>query len=340
MEIRKYKKWLIVSLVVSVTSLTIIFMLSSTEEAAGIIFTLSPWIILLALIFNFLAWVFWTIRIILLASALGCKLSFKKAFRIVMVNLFVAAVTPSSIGGEPMRIYMLSQENINERNMAVGDATALTIGERMIDFIYFGIALPLMLVLVGLSIDLKELKFLLLGVALLLALGGFFLFYMVTHPHKFKGKLRKLEGILKIFIKEEEKRRETMKKIEEEFLYFSRSTLVIFKEKKLHFLATLGVTAIMWSFGFLIPSLILIGFGLDPIWALSYMFQMIIVFVTMIPISPGGSGLAEFSAYILYGQKIPMEYVGPLVLVWRIMTFYMNLAGGLIYTLHYIAKGK
>jgi len=340
MDIKKYKKWLIVSLVISVTSLTIIFMLSSTEEAVGIIFTLSPFIIILALLFNFLAWVFWTLRIMVLASSLGCKVSFRKAFRIVMVNLFVAAVTPSSIGGEAMRIYMLSQESASKGNMAVGDATALTIGERVIDFIYFGIALPLMLVFLGLSVDLEELKFLLLGVAILLALGGFFLFYVVTHPNKFKNKFRKLDGLLRLFLKDEGKRNETLKKMEEEFLYFSRSTLIIFKKKKIHFLATLILTAMMWSFGFLIPSLLLLGFGLEPMWALSYMFQMIIVFITMIPISPGGSGLAEFSAYILYGQKIPGEYVGPLVLVWRILTFYMNLFGGLIYTLHYIAKGK
>ncbi len=340
MDIKKYKKWLIVSLVISVTSLTIIFMLSSTEEAVGIIFTLSPFIIILALLFNFLAWVFWTLRIMVLASSLGCKVSFRKAFRIVMVNLFVAAVTPSSIGGEAMRIYMLSQESASKGNMAVGDATALTIGERVIDFIYFGIALPLMLVFLGLSVDLEELKFLLLGVAILLALGGFFLFYVVTHPNKFKNKFRKLDGLLRLFLKDEGKRNETLKKMEEEFLYFSRSTLIIFKKKKIHFLATLILTSMMWSFGFLIPSLLLLGFGLEPMWALSYMFQMIIVFITMIPISPGGSGLAEFSAYILYGQKIPGEYVGPLVLVWRILTFYMNLFGGLIYTLHYIAKGK
>ena len=340
MDIKRYKKWLIVSLVISVTSLTIIFMLSSTEEAAGIIFTLSPAIILLAIIFNLLAWVFWAFRIMVLASALGCRVSFLKAFKIVMVNLFVAAVTPSSIGGEAMRIYMLSQESITNGNMAVGDATALTIGERVVDFIYFGIALPLMLVFLGLSVDLRELQFLLLGVAILLAAGGFLLFYIVSHPHKLKGKFGKLERILKIFVKEEKKRKETLDKIEKEFWAFSKSTMIIFRQKKLYFLATLALTAMMWSFGFLIPSLILLGFGLEPMWALSYMFQMIIVFITMIPISPGGSGLAEFSAYILYGQKIPTEYVGPLVLVWRVLTFYMNLFGGLVYTLHYIAKGK
>jgi len=68
------------------------------------------------------------------------------------------------------------------------------------------------------------------------------------------------------------------------------------------------------------------------------MFQLIIALVTMIPISPGGSGLAEFSAYILYSQKIPKEYVGPMVLVWRVLTFYMNILFGVAFTLKYISE--
>ena len=96
----------------------------------------------------------------------------------------------------------------------------------------------------------------------------------------------------------------------------------------------------MWGSGFMIPSVILLGLGLQPIWLLSFMFQMIIVIVTMIPISPGGTGLAEFSAYFLYAQQLPQSIIGPLILVWRILTFYMNLGAGLGYTVHYIAKGK
>ncbi len=340
MDVKKYRKWLIVSLVISATSLAIIFMLSSTKEAGQIILGLNPLIILYAIVLNLLTWFFWALRIKILASALETGITLRKAFRIVMVSHFMASVTPSSMGGEPMRIYMLSQDNMTWGTTTVGDATAITIGERLIDFMFFGITLPILLLLVGLSIDLTGVRYFLIASGILIGLAGLFTFFLVTHPHKFKGKIHKIDGVLKLFMKDKGKRWKTIKKIEKEFGAFSRSTVKIFKRKKLHFVATLGTTALMWSSGFMIPSVLLMGFGQDPIWLLSYTFQMIIVLVTMIPISPGGSGLAEFSAYFLYGQRVPAEFVGPLIIVWRILTFYMNLGVGLIFTLHYIAKSK
>ncbi len=340
MNVKKYKKWLIVSIVISATSLAIIFMLSYTKQAGSIILSLNPLIILYAITLNVLAWTFWAIRIKILASALDMGICLRKAFRIVMVSQFMAAVTPSSMGGEPMRIYMLSQDNMTWGNTSVGDATALTVGERLIDFLFFGISLPILLLLVGLSIDLAGVKYFMIASAVLLGLAGLFTMFLVTHPHRFKKKIHKLDKILRFIIKEDAKRWNTLKKMEKEFVTFSESTITIFKRKKLHFVAAMGATALMWTCGFTIPSVLLMGFGQDPMWLISYTFQMIIVLITMIPVSPGGSGLAEFSAYFLYGQRVPSEFLGPLIVVWRILTFYMNLGVGLVFTLHYIAKGK
>ncbi len=340
MELKKYKKWLIVSIVISATSLAIIYMLSATHEAEEIILTINPLIILIAISFNVFSWLSWALRIKIMASALNTKVAYFKAFKIVMVSHFMAAVTPSSMGGEPMRIYMLTQDEIAQGNTGVGNATALTLGERLIDFIFFGVTLPILLLLVGLSLDLSRVRYLLIGSAILLGILGIFTFYIVTHPKKFHKFSKKIGKLLKFFIKDEKKRKRITAKMEKEIDAFSYGIIVLFKHKKWHLLATLGATALMWSFGFMIPSIILIGLKLPPIWLISYTFQMIIVFITMIPISPGGSGLAEFSAYLLYGQEVPKEFLGPLIVVWRILTFYMNLGVGLVYTLHYIAKGK
>jgi len=340
MELKKYKKWMIVSIVVSATSLAIIYMLSSTHEAEEVILSIHPIIILIALLFNLFNWMAWALRIKIMASALDTKVTYSKAFKIVMVSHFMASVTPSSMGGEPMRIYMLTQDEIAQGNTSVGNATALTLGERLIDFIFFGVTLPILLLIVGLSVDLTGVRYLLIGSGILLGILGLFTFYIVTHPQKFHRFSKKIEKLLKFFVKDDKKRRRIIIKMEKEFSVFSSGIIGLFKHKKWHLLAALATTVLMWSFGFMIPSIILIGLGLPPIWLLSYTFQMIIVLITMIPISPGGSGLAEFSAYFLYGQQVPKEFLGPLIVVWRILTFYMNLGVGLIYTLHYIAKGK
>ena len=340
MELKKYKKWMIISIVISATSLAIIYMMSATKQAEEIILTIHPLIILVALLFNLFSWMAWALRIKILASALNTKVTYSKAFKIVMVSHFMASVTPSSMGGEPMRIYMLTQDEIAQGDTSIGNATALTLGERLIDFIFFGVTLPILLLLVGLSVDLTGVRYLLIGSGVLLGLLGILTFYIVTHPHKFNKLSKKVNKLLKFFIKDKSKRKRIILKMEQEFGVFSSGIISLFKHKKWHLLATIATTALMWSFGFMIPSIILIGLGLPPIWLLSYTFQMIIVLITMIPISPGGSGLAEFSAYFLYGQQVPKEFLGPLIVVWRILTFYMNLGVGLVYTLHYIAKGK
>jgi uncharacterized protein (TIRG00374 family) len=341
MEIKKnYKKWLAISIVVSVVSIVIIYMLGSTREAGEIILTLNPYIILLAAGLNVISWFAWALRVKVLSAALNIKVPYKKAFKIVMVSHFVAAVTPSAAGGEPMRIYMLTQDDIAKGDTSVGNATAVTLGERLIDFIFFGSALPILLFLVGLSVNLTALRYFLIAASALVGLAGVLLFYIVTHPQKFKKYSKKLGKLLKYVIKDDEKKERTVSKMENEFGVFSSSLINLFVHKKWHLLATLGITAIMWISGFLIPSVILLGLGLHPIWLLSLTFQIIIIFITMIPISPGGSGLAEFSAYFLYGQQVPQSVIGPLILVWRILTFYMNLTTGLAYTIHYIAKSK
>ncbi len=337
-NVRKYKKWLAISLVISVSSLAVILMLSSTREAQGVLLTIKLWSILAALGLTILAWVFWAMRIMVLARALGTKLSFFLAFKIVMASVFIAAVTPSSIGGEPMRIYILSKREPKGAGMTGGDATAMTIGERLIDFMFFAAALPILFFLTGLSVNLEALKYFLIGAAILLALGFAFVAYVVVHPEKFKSKSHKLESFLKIFIRDKAKRWRTMRKIERGFDDFSRGMKIIFKERKKHFILTFILTSGIWIAHLITPSVILLGFGQEPIWLASMMFQLIIALVTMIPISPGGSGLAEFSAYILYSQKIPKEYVGPMVLVWRVLTFYMNILFGVAFTLKYISE--
>ncbi len=332
MDLGRWKKWMLISIVISVASLTIIFMLTATHEAIKLMLSVPLFFLLLIALIHTMHWFFWATRIKILAQSLGEKISFLWAFKIVMVNLFMASVTPSSFGGEPTRIYMLSRGELSG-----GDATALTLGERLIDFIFFGTALPIFLFLLGLSIDIGKLQYYLIGAAVIMGVGGLGVIYIVRHPHQAKKAVKKLGPILRIFFKREEKISTYLFKMERETESFINSTKVIFK-KKWYFTAAFIVTMLMWLADFSIPSLILMALGYPHIWLLSVTFQMIILLITIIPISPGGSGLAEFSAFFLYSQKLPSDVVSAMIVLWRILTFYLNLLGGLIYTLHYVGK--
>ena len=329
----KWKKWLIISIAISAASLAIIFMMTVSKQGIAYLLQVSPVFIALALLAHIMQWIFWSLRIKVMAHALGTHVSMKTAFRIVMVNLFMASVTPSSFGGEPARIKMLSEED-----MSGGDATAVTLSERLIEFIFFGTALPVLLLLLGMAIDIEGIKYYLIGAALLLIGAGAFVIYMVKNAEKFSKKMHKLEFLVKYFVKDERQRKDIVNKMESEFLNFAKSTVVLMKSKKLHFIAAFGCTAGLWISEFSVASFILMAMGHDPMWLFSLTVQMIILLVSILPVSPGGSGISEFTAYFLYTQQLPSSTVGALVILWRLLTFYANLIVGLIYTLGYLAK--
>ena len=331
--IKHWKLWFIVSILVSAVTLGVIFRFTITPKTISKIFEIPVWIILIAILAHLGNLVFWALRIKILAHSVGESVKFYRCFKIVMVNLFVAAITPSGMGGEPARIYMLA-----EGEMSGGDATAVTVGERIIDFIFFGATLPIFLLLLGMHIDIDEIKYYLIAVAVILLLSGIGLVYMVVRSNTVKKKLWKLEKIVKLFVKETKKRESTLHKIEFEFETFAISTKKLFSLNKLYLTIAFAFTILMWFIDFTIPSIILIGLGMKPEWLFMFTVQIIVVLVTIIPISPGGSGLAEFVTYLLYTQRIPSSIAGVVVVLWRILTFYPNLILGSIYTLHYIAK--
>ena len=329
----RWKLYLIISIIVSFASLAIIFMFTYTEKSFAMMLRISPVFLILAFIAHFCNWFFWALRIKILAHALGEKITMYRAFKIVMVNLFMASVTPSGFGGEPARIYMLS-----EGNLTGGDATAITLGERIIDFIFFAAALPILILLLGLSINVEEVKYYLIAVAVILILSAILLIYLIKKEEKIRKKIKKIDKLVKFFVKDAEKRKEIVKKIEDEFGVFSSSTVKIFKKRKLHFFLAFISTMLMWLIDFSIPPLLLMGLGMAPQWLFLITIQIIVILITIIPISPGGSGLAEFSSFFFYSQRIPAGISGMLVIMWRVITFYPNLIVGLIYTIHYLAK--
>ena len=80
---------------------------------------------LLAALLNFLYWILWAARLKVLANAINpdVKISLWKSTKIVIANLFLAGITPSMAGGEPVRIYLLNKEG-----MSVGESTAAVLG--------------------------------------------------------------------------------------------------------------------------------------------------------------------------------------------------------------------
>ena len=95
-------------------------------------------------------------------------------------------------------------------------------------------------------------------------------------------------------------------------------------------LPTIVLTALIWFSEFLVPSIILIALNQDPFYLLSITSQLILVILSLLPLTPGSSGIAEAGMGYLYSKFIPHHVLGVLVALWRLVTYYSNILAGLI----------
>jgi hypothetical protein len=76
--------------------------------------------------------------------------------------------------------------------------------------------------------------------------------------------------------------------------------------------------------------LILVGLGQPPLILESFVIQLILAILMLLPLTPGGSGVAEIGATTLYAIFIPASIVGIFVVIWRLVLYYFNIALGIL----------
>ena len=157
-----YAKWITSSILISILSIAVILIVTLDKNTVAVVREIRPEYILAALLIHIFSFVVWGMRVRVMSSALGHQINLLKASEIVVSGTFVAALTPSSIGGEPLRIHLLRQDK-----MPLGQATAVVVTERLLDTLLILLAVPFSLYLFrGMLSDSRLDLVLLLGVLL------------------------------------------------------------------------------------------------------------------------------------------------------------------------------
>lgn len=286
----------------------------------------------IAVFLNFLSWCIWGLRLKILSNAAdkNIDISWWKSTKIIMANHFLAAITPSMAGGEPVRIYLLSKEG-----MSTGCATASVLGERLVDAIFLLLCVPIALFI--LRNNLAEIGIGIVGIGLTIGVvffltAIFLFFYAIFKPEKTKGFLIWLNKKFSRFSKNKEKGIKVVERISQEVDNFHCSMLGFLKEKKGVFALSGVLTIFMWLSSWLIASCILMGLGSEPFVVESIAAQVFLMIIVMMPTTPGAAGVTEGGASGLYYFIIGDLYLlGIFVLIFRIITYYMNLIVGVIF---------
>ena len=136
------------------------------------------------------------------------------------------------------------------------------------------------------------------------------------------------------FSKKKQSSKKIIERINHEVDNFHNSMIFFIKEGRRAFLFGAVLTVLMWSTGFMIPSMILLSLGLPPFFIESYMAQLLLLIIVMLPTTPGSSGIAELGIERLYNVLLGAsnEYlIGIFVLLFRLITYHMNLIAGAIF---------
>jgi uncharacterized protein (TIRG00374 family) len=324
-----------ISIVFTTLVLIAVLYLTVDEKTFEYIRQLNPVFLFLAFVLHIISLVFWSLRVQVMAKYLGYSVPLRYCFNLILANLFVAAITPSQAGGEPVRIHQLYRAGV-----PLGDSTAIVITERLFDAIILGITGAIVIVMLGNVIaNPSSPAILALYISWILMVATIILFlYAVRSPATLKKVVKRLSGWF--FRKWDVKRLENLlSRIDHEVDNFHQSLSHFIKQGKGGFFGwPIVFTALFWFSEFFTASLLLMGLGLPPYVVQSFVAQIIIAIIMMIPLTPGSSGIAELSATSLYGLFVPAAIVGLFVVLWRMVFFYFNLIIGFVAGLAIIHK--
>lgn len=245
---------------------------------------------------------------------------FRQAFKVSMVGQFFCAVTPSSTGGQPMQIAVLSSMKV-----PIGQATSALIQKFLV----------WQFVLMGYSIFAVATKFSLItesmgsGV-LLLTIVGFSVqcvmcaaLILASFAHKFTSKL--VGGLFKFLskihiIKNPEERKANLDKQLETFYNCNRS---LYKNKKLIF-QTVILTFVQMTVIYLVPYFVGLALNSEmdaPALDMVCVQAFVNMVSSLMPL-PGASGAAELCFAAFFSGYFSETTLKSAVLIWRTITYY------------------
>ena len=326
---RSQKKWLWISL--GFSAIVLVGVLYFTVDASTFEYLrqMNVYFFVLALVTHLLALLFWSMRIKFMSASLGYRVGILHSFNLVCANLLVASITPSQAGGEPVRVHELYRAGVK-----VGDATAIVITERILDGIVLSLGGAFFMLVLG-----KEwhnigsiFSYILYTSWILITALVILFIYSFKNPSSLKRLIHFTSGW---FTRKWESRRvaKLANTIDKEVDNFHNTLHTFIRQGKGGLIWGLLFTSLFWFCEFIIVSFILMGLGQPPIFIESLIFQLVIAVIMMIPLTPGGSGIAEILFTSLYGFSVNSSVLGILVILWRSILYYFNILIGLFASL-------
>lgn len=261
-------------------------------------------------------------------------LSWRQAFRVIMLWEFTSAITPSTVGGTAVAVVFLHKEG-----MTVGRSTAVVLATSFLDELYFVVMLPLLLLLVGgttlFTTSLQGTGVSFLNELILFAVIGYIIIFIWVILVGY-GLFFNPEGIRDLIIRIF--RLPVLRRWHEAAIRAGddivESSHELRKRSFYFWLKAATATFLSWTARYWVVNAILVAFFSINDHFLIFARQLVTWIMMIISPTPGGSGFAELIMGRYISDLIPADplYAGSIALamaiIWRIISYYPYLVIG------------
>lgn len=325
---KKYKKYLWIAIGISVAAVIILVIFSFDSQTVDALLKMNPVFIAAALAVHAGAMCVWALRIVVMCRALGYKVGFRHSLNMVCSGQLFAAITPSQIGGEPVRIHELYKAKL-----PVADAAAVVLIERLLEGLLLVVSVIVSLTLFMILYQNSSVPSYIIGIAWFataLCAGIMVVFVLLMKkPKLIKAAALKITGI---FTKKmsEQKSQKLKNDVTGGIERFCETVEMFAGKAKKGLVLGFILTVILWACEYSVASIILMGLGYPPHVLESVIFQIITAIIFMLPLTPGSAGVAEIAYFGFYSIIMPASVIGLFVLLLRMILYYSNIIMGSI----------
>ena len=261
-------------------------------------------------------------------------LTWRQAFRVIMLWEFTSAITPSTVGGTAVAVVFIHKEGIS-----VGRSTSIVLATSFLDELYFVIMFPLILLIVGRDVlfttSVQGTGPALLNNLLTVAIVGYTIIFawvilvgygLFVDPDKIRKTL------IYIF------RLPLLRRWKDSAVRAGNDIVTSsdeLKKKPFSFwLKAVTATFLSWTSRYWVINAIIVAFYSVSDYLLIFARELVTWIMMIISPTPGGSGFAELilSRYITDAIPADPAYTGGIALaiaiIWRIITYYPYLIIG------------
>ncbi len=271
-------------------------------------------------------WVFDALILHVITKGLLEKQPLKDTIRVTMIGQFFNSITPLSGAGQPVQAYVMVKDGIKP-----GHAASIIIVKTLLHQLIIVLYSLITFSFKGPQFAARVPQFYYLYILGLALNSLFLLFYaLFIYKKEVAGKVLsvvfKLLGRLKFI-----KRTDTLlEKVEKELTSFSEGAGIL-KNNAVILVKLIIFQIVQFTFYFSIPWFIHLAVESHAVrlWDMIAAQSMITLISLLVP-SPGATGGVEGLSYLFYGMFFTQAFIIPVILIYRILTYYASIIiGGL-----------